>query len=234
MQPPRDDEPIRSLVTLPNGSQLELELESPGCESDKLAVCLHPWSWLGGSMDDPVIDTAALVFHKHEYHILRYNSRGVGRSRGWSSLTGFNEGKDLESVVQWALQKIPDIKSIVIMGYSHGSLIASLHPLLPPPLKVSHVLVSYPLGSRGLLTLFNSSTYDTKLQELVRNPSANVLIVYGDKDEFTSESSYKEWVEKLQQRAKSLTATKLPGGTHFWRGNANLDLQRALDQWLTG
>lgn len=38
-----------------NGIQLEgsLERRSTATSEGKLAVCLHPWSWLGGRMNDP-------------------------------------------------------------------------------------------------------------------------------------------------------------------------------------
>ena len=49
------------------------------------------------------------------YHVLRYNSRGVGASTGSASFTGFSEVQDLEDVVQWALDKVPDIRSLVIL-----------------------------------------------------------------------------------------------------------------------
>ena len=49
------------------------------------------------------------------YHVLRYNSRGVGASTGRSSLTGFSEVEDLEAVVQWTLDTVPHIRSIVIL-----------------------------------------------------------------------------------------------------------------------
>lgn len=49
------------------------------------------------------------------YHVLRYNSRGVGASTGRASFTGFSEVEDLEAVVQWALDRVPDIQSLVIL-----------------------------------------------------------------------------------------------------------------------
>lgn len=49
------------------------------------------------------------------YHVLRYNSRGVGASTGRASFTGFSEVEDLEAVVQWTLARVPDIHSLVIL-----------------------------------------------------------------------------------------------------------------------
>ncbi len=44
------------IVPLSTGVSLEVDLiSSPGSgnREQKLAVCLHPWSWLGGQKDDP-------------------------------------------------------------------------------------------------------------------------------------------------------------------------------------
>ena len=45
------------LVQLPTGVSLEVELTDAATDHDqgKLVVCLHPWSWLGGRMDDPCV-----------------------------------------------------------------------------------------------------------------------------------------------------------------------------------
>jgi alpha/beta superfamily hydrolase len=49
------------------------------------------------------------------FHTLRFNARGVGSSTGWSSLTGVSEGKDLEALVQWALDQIINVQSLVLI-----------------------------------------------------------------------------------------------------------------------
>ena len=49
------------------------------------------------------------------FHTLRFNSRGVGSSAGWASLTGTNEGKDLEALVQWVFGQIANIESLVLI-----------------------------------------------------------------------------------------------------------------------
>lgn len=55
------------------------------------------------------------VFLHAGYVVLRYNSRGVGKSSGWPSLTGLQEAKDLQELVQWALTEVPNVTSIVAM-----------------------------------------------------------------------------------------------------------------------
>ncbi|KAF8071755.1 Alpha/Beta hydrolase protein [Lyophyllum atratum] len=226
---------MTEVVKLPSGISLEVEIAPPSAmaESVKLAICLHPWSWLGGQKDDPVLLSLADHLTAENYYVLRYNSRGVGRSKGWSSFTGFSEAEDLEELATWALQKISSIESLVLIGYSHGSLIASLHPVIPT-IKTSHILISYPLGPRGWLTLFNTSTYSAKLKELIRNVDSNVLIVYGDQDEFTVVSKYKDWRENLEEESGGgrLRVVEIPGGSHFWRGRSGQQLNEQIRGWL--
>lgn len=49
------------------------------------------------------------------YHVLRYNSRGVGRSQGRRTLTGFAESQDLKEVVKWMQRRYAMIEHIVLI-----------------------------------------------------------------------------------------------------------------------
>ncbi|KAJ7227061.1 Alpha/Beta hydrolase protein, partial [Mycena pura] len=226
---------MSSLIPLSTGISLEVKLLPPPTTSNehKLAVCLHPWSWLGGRMNDPVLLSLTEPLHQRGYHVLRYNSRGVGRSTGWASLTGLSEASDLAALIEWALATVTDVSSVVVLGYSHGSLIASLQPVLP--VQTSHVLVSYPMGVRGWLTLFRSR-YEETLKELVRNPAANVLIVYGDQDEFTSAATYRTWRSALEGVAGAVSGkvewAEVKGATHFWRAADGDELESIVQRWL--
>ncbi|KAF8896619.1 Alpha/Beta hydrolase protein [Infundibulicybe gibba] len=190
--------------------------------AELLAVCLHPWSWLGGRMNDPPPVRDRIIGGRN-YYIIRFNSRGVGSSSGWASLTGFSEAKDLEALVHWAMNKIAHVRSLVLVGYSHGSFIASLHPVLPLPIKTSHILISYPLGPRGWLTLFNTGTYATQLQELTNNSDANILVLYGDRDEFTAASKYETWATELRNNATTKNLT----------GQSGRSLTGKIREWLS-
>lgn len=52
---------------------------------------------------------------KHNFYVLRYNSRGVGNSSGSASFTGFSEAEDLKEVVQYALKNIRDVKHVLLL-----------------------------------------------------------------------------------------------------------------------
>jgi len=230
------------LVDLPSGLALETSLYVPELHGDStssedkgLIVCLHPWSRLGGYMDDGLLsDHTDLFVREHKYHVLRYNSRGVGKSSGWASFNGLTEGDDLKELVQWALRTISSVKSLVLLGYSHGSLITTLHPVLPPEIKTSHILLSYPLGARPFLTLFNSNIYAQKLQDLLRDSRSNVLVIYGNRDEFTSDSRYGRWVEELKKDRTEdrLRVVRVEGANHFWGGRFGPELAGIISDWL--
>jgi alpha/beta superfamily hydrolase len=59
------------------------------------------------------------------YRVLRYNSRGVGKSSGWASLTGVSEANDLGALLKWAIDKVEDVHSLVIAVSTLASFDAS-------------------------------------------------------------------------------------------------------------
>ncbi|KAL4066748.1 Alpha/Beta hydrolase protein [Scleroderma yunnanense] len=228
----------RELVSLKSGVALETAVAypPPECHSTRAAFCLHPWSWLGGCMDDPTIQTIVKLLVRLNIYVVYYNSRGVGRSTGHASFTGRQEGEDLQELVQHFLHNEPHITSVTILGYSYGSLIATLHPVLAPPIKTSYVLLSYPLTPRGLLTLFHTRVYSAALDGLLDDSRANVLIIYGDRDDFTGKARYDAWSEMLQETSEAkarLDIVSVAGAGHFWRSNSSrTTLRRTLEDWL--
>lgn len=107
-------------------------------------------------------------------------------------------------------------------------------------MKTSHILLSYPLDKLGLLTLFHSRSYAETLKALVQNPRSNVLILYGDSDEFSGIGSYEAWVKELQRDAGQGTGDTggrlqvgfVEGATHFWEPRKARIMQQIVEQWL--
>ncbi|KAI0091057.1 alpha/beta-hydrolase [Irpex rosettiformis] len=235
-------------IQLPSGVKLEANLSSAPQQQTsaltKLAICLHPWSWLGGQMRDPVLRTVKDHLLSKGYYVLRYNSRGVGRSSGWPSLTGKQEAEDLRELVScWALPNFPNIASLVILGYSHGSLIASCFPLIKehPSIRISHILLSYPLGPRSWLTAFRGAHYTATLNALLHDPQARVLVIYSDHDDFTGVGSYDNWVDSLRNEAggveggpqANLEVMKIEDANHFWTNDeARHIMLRCIREWV--
>jgi len=176
------------------------------------------------------------------YYVMRYAARGSGSTTRRATFTGLQEGVDLQELVRWVRGEMTGVKTILLVvscilqrieklrwilinlfcgglmlqGYSFGALSASLFPILPDPeIKIHHILLSYPLGRRSLMTAFKSSHYATTLNNLLQNPQASVLVIYGNKDGVTSERSYDKWAEELKGQAK-LEVMKIAGATHHW------------------
>ena len=64
------------------------------------------YSTLGGFVD---------LLRSRNFYTITYNGRGVGNSSGWASFTGFQEVKDLEEVVQWGINKISNVRHVLIL-----------------------------------------------------------------------------------------------------------------------
>ncbi|KIJ51511.1 hypothetical protein M422DRAFT_26916 [Sphaerobolus stellatus SS14] len=208
---------------------LAIRLFSPPSTASplKLAVFTHPWAPLGGNMHDPVLRILRDVFLKEDFYVLIYNSR--------PSFTGHGEAQDLQELVKGTIAKLGgDIQHLVLLGYSHGSLIASMHPLLPSPSKTSHILISYPLSVRGLITFFRGGTYDAALRDLLQNPSSQVFIAYGDQDQFTAVQKYNKWASDLKKDVKGqLVTRRIDGSDHFWSGPGGSELCQAVATWIS-
>lgn len=84
-----------------------------------------------------VLHLLSQILKTQGFYTIRYNSRGVGGSSGWRSLTGLQEGLDLQEVVQWALSYIADVR--------HVLLVVSTQLLLMTP-KMNLRLIGNPVG----------------------------------------------------------------------------------------
>jgi alpha/beta superfamily hydrolase len=137
-------------VKLPSGVSLEVKLCFPKASTSEggtgLAVLLHPWSWLGGRMEDQY--ESSLIVHRSQlslerfarvlafvsniilnecgYRVLLFNSRGVGKSSGWPSFTGLTEGQNLEELVQWGIGAVANVKSVVLIVRGVDSLMGEI------------------------------------------------------------------------------------------------------------
>lgn len=61
------------------------------------------------------LDVLTRLLQNKNYNVIRYNSRGVGKSTGWPSLTGKAEGEDLKAIVKEFMAGKPEIDSLTII-----------------------------------------------------------------------------------------------------------------------
>lgn len=148
-----------------------------------LAVLAHPLGRLGGSLDDPVITYLASMLLTHAHlRVVRFNSRGVGKSDGSASWTGKSECSDFQEIVAKCIDNFcvdfPDslAAQLVIGGYSAGALYAST---VKVPSEVydlkqfraakqpRYILLSFPAGVTWALSFFTTKAYTDTLKKLL-------------------------------------------------------------------
>ena len=182
--------------------------------SDALGVVvLHPYSWLGGCMYDHVVQSLFSCFASSgKYNtVVMYNARGVGKSSGRSSLYGAHkEVEDLKALSQFLLQNLTHPpKKVLLVGYSHGSMVAS--GVSNEPFIAGVSLVSPPLGDFASFMLGTKQLFKT-FGEAKDVPK---LIAMGSKDTFCSVDALKKKVEKIQGPVP-VEVKIFQGANHFW------------------
>ncbi|KAG8804958.1 hypothetical protein FRC17_005806, partial [Serendipita sp. 399] len=179
-------------------------------------------------------------FLNRGYHICLFNARGVGKSTKWPSFSGLTEVEDLKELVKVLIEDITTrdqvVKEVVLLGYSHGSIATTHHPVSMklegrPDIPVSHILLSYPLSPLPLLTLFHHRSHTEALKNLVSDRSSTVLIVYGTVDQFTGSQKYREWTDGLKSQGGELQIEVVEGADHFWHGHMKT-LLKLVGDWL--
>ncbi|KAM5434693.1 hypothetical protein MferCBS31731_006639 [Microsporum ferrugineum] len=119
----------------------------------KGAIIAHPYAPLGGCYDDPVVATVASELLRAGYVVGTFNLRGAGGSQGRTSWTARPELGDFISFYAFLVFYILGLKplskptcvpaaesnssvdktnppSIIVSGYSYGSMLASYLPTL--------------------------------------------------------------------------------------------------------
>ena len=77
--------------------------------------------------------------------------------------------------------------------------------------------------------MFRSSSYSNTLEALVQHPDSNVLIIFGDRDEFTSQSKYTTWASSLKGNVEIV---QINNASHFWSGDSEHKLGEIVNKWL--
>ncbi|MBP1684263.1 MAG: dienelactone hydrolase [Deltaproteobacteria bacterium] len=187
-------------VTFPAGDlTLEGELALPAGAIRAAVVC-HPHPQFGGDMDNPVVRAVAGALKRAGYATLRFNFRGVGRSRKTYEQDR-GEVEDVRAAVGCVMQHT-HASSVTLAGYSFGAVMA-LHVGIQRPEVAGLIAVALPLVA---LDDFNA---------LFCCRTAKLFIV-GDRDQFCD-------LAGLQQQFARLAEPKMlqviAGADHFLVGH---------------
>ncbi len=181
-----------------------------------IAILLHPHPQYGGTMNNRVVFQAFQAFTKRGFSALRFNFRGVGRSRGVYD-EGLGELSDAAAALDWLQSCNPDAPQCWIGGFSFGAWIG-MQLLMRRPEITSFISIAPP-----------ASMYDFAF--LAPCPCSG-LFVHGAADQQVPQESVAQLADHLSnQRGVTIDYRVIKGADHFF--NEHLDvLTGHIDDYL--
>ena len=181
-----------------------------------LAIVLHPHPQLGGTMNNQIVYDLYYTFVRRKFSVLRFNSRGVGRSQGLFD-NGPGELSDAATALDWMQGYNPEARACWIAGVSFGSWI-SMQLLMRRP-EIEGFISVAPLAN----------LYDFSF--LAPCPSSG-LMVNGGADRVVSTEAVSSLVEGLKiRRGLVVDHEVVPRANHFFEGKVN-ELMEVVDAYL--
>lgn len=191
------------------GFSLEGLCEEKG-GSEGALIC-HPHPLYGGSMDNNVVVAVRNAFRSWGVETLRFNFRGVGGSGGEY---GDGEG-EVDDVLAASSYLAAKGKTVLhLAGYSFGAWVA-LKALKRGLKAASLTLVSPPVDFLSF--------------DGLRLPSIPCLVTVGDRDDFCSALSLKNWIALHPELNLMLEIEVFPHCDHFYGG-----LESSLSSRIVG
>lgn len=204
--------------TLPT-SRCEARIANHG--SNVAVIVTHPWGPLGGNLHNNVVVAATLYFQRLGITTARFNfNGGIGR--------GHTQVQQVLELAKGLLegQYGGKAKSILLVGYSYGSLIAGSASAdleecigsvsIAPPFSVSHWLL-----------MFNSAHH---LAQMTKRENFPRLLLLGTEDNFTSEYTFQSTID-TSFPIESSTGAIINGADHFFRRREK-DVMDVIGQWI--
>ena len=181
-----------------------------------LAIVFHPHPLHGGTMNNRVVYILFHIFARRGFSVLRYNSRGVGRSQGVFD-HGQGELRDAALALDWMQALNPDSGRVWVAGYGFGAWIA-MQLLMRRPEVEGFICAALP-----------ANLYDFSF--LAPCPASG-LMVHGERDLVTPPEAVERLVNRLQQqRGVVIDLHTIPGTDHFFR-DAFDELERVCEEYL--
>lgn len=183
--------------------RIEARYTEPPHEGAPIALILHPHPKAGGTMQDPITIRMHQMFEQRGFGVLRYNSRGVGRTQGQYD-HGVGELEDAAFVLDHLENLAESPRYVWCAGYSFGAWI-TLQLLMRRPEIDGFFAVSPP-----------ANHYDFAF--LAPCPASG-LIVIGDKDSIASPSDVERALQKVRvQKGEEIERETITGANHFYEG----------------
>ena len=213
--------------------------------SDLAVIITHPWGPLGGNMHNNVVISAAMFFQALGVTTLRMDFATSQISRGYKEVGQVIEAANFVLSGQHINDNGPgshsenddggrsseetnqrrNPTSILLVGYSYGSLIAG-SASAGIPACIGSVSIAPPVDFKNWLLLFNAGHHVRQAQKRKTLPR---LFVIGTEDNFSSQESFRNFVDGFPD--DSTSAALIKHSDHFFNGSEK-DLMNVVGQWL--
>lgn len=207
------------IIPGPSG-RIEARYTEPPHEGAPIALILHPHPKAGGTMQDPITIRMYQMFEQRGFGVLRYNSRGVGRTQGVYD-HGIGELEDAAFVLDYLERLAESPRYVWCAGYSFGAWI-TLQLLMRRPEIDGFFAVSPP-----------ANHYD--LSFLAPCPASGLIII-GDNDAIATPQDVERALQKVRvQKGEVISRDAVAGADHFFQGKQDVLMDKLnvyLDQRL--
>jgi alpha/beta superfamily hydrolase len=191
-----------------NGPEGRLEGRyQPGKEPNApIAIVLHPHPQFGGTMNNQIVYNLFYMFAERGFAVLRFNSRGVGRSQGLFD-HGIGELSDAAAALDWLQVINRESRGCWIAGFSFGAWIG-MQLLMRRPEIEGFISIAPPAN-------LHDFTF------LAPCPSSG-LIVHGDQDKVVPAKDVQTLVDKLKtQKGIKIEQQIIRGANHFFENGVD-------------
>ncbi|KAM0027644.1 putative serine aminopeptidase, S33, alpha/Beta hydrolase [Helianthus debilis subsp. tardiflorus] len=203
-----------------NGITLDARIYKPPTDQNNstsnqqqiVVVLVHPYSVLGGCQG--LMKGIARNLAEHGFPAVTFDMRGVGKSTGRPSLTGFAEVADVVAVCKWSAENL--CNRVLLVGSSAGAPIAGSAVDQVDEI-VGYVSLGYPFGWTA------SILFGRHHKAILQSPKPK-LFVMGTKDGFTS---VKQLANKLKSAAGRAETHLIEGASHFQMEGPAYDTEMA-------
>ncbi|GAB2218345.1 hypothetical protein Droror1_Dr00001565 [Drosera rotundifolia] len=192
---------LRARIFKPNDNN---NTHNSGNNNKRGIVLIHPYSIMGGCQG--LLRGIASGLADKGHLALTFDMRGVGRSTGRASITGFPEVKDVVAVCKWVCENL-GVGRILLVGSSAGAPIAG-SAVDQVEQIVGYVSIGYPFGFTA------SILFGRHHGAILKSPKPKLFIM-GTRDGFTS-------VKQLQAKLSSATG---PVETHLIEGASHFQME---------
>jgi uncharacterized protein len=196
--------------------RIEARFTEPPHQGAAIALVLHPHPKAGGTMQDPITIRMFQMFEARGFGVLRYNSRGVGRTQGQYD-NGVAELEDAAFILDYLENLAQGPRYVWCAGYSFGAWI-TLQLLMRRPEIDGFFAVSPPVNHFDLSFLAPCP--------------ASGLIIIGDQDAIATPDDVDRALQRVRvQQGESIDRETVEGANHFYQTHQDALIAR-LEAYL--